>query len=435
MSDDEGGNANAEILPAIAVEQTKAQLGNFLALNPASNIEEVDTPDGKRIAIVNPWGDSSLVISVPTENQEFIDLMNQLRLPERFTAIWHSDTKAFEVIYTAYFLVGDQADVQSRKFVFQHTGKEYSCEFARSSDRLLRIAEYAQLVAESTTGWRNLLSFRAFVRTARADKEANDSRFGVPTSFWVRDVDWNEDEVLDLVHHLNFFMSYYDARSPTILVHFPTSGVRHAPRTRYTLDNFPSHIASLPVDLNLIYLWLASRTGDAARRFLYSYRIIEYVSFSYVERQIRDNLQRLLQAPHALANLAQITEDVILAVQDSSLHDTQKIESVVRDAVSSRLIWRELQINIDVFATRIEFDGGYVQEAITTIGKQETEFGPNDVSAFAKAIREIRNALSHGRAQKTGGVITPTAQNFERLQPWAAVIDMVAGEVMVYRKI
>lgn len=420
MSDDEGGNGNAEILPAIAVEQTKAQLGNFLALNPASNIDEVDAPDGKRIGIVNPWGDSSLVIFVPTENQEFIDLMNQVRLPERFTAIWHSDTKAFEVIYTAYFLLGDQADVQSRQFVFQHAGKEYSCKFARSSDRLLRIAEYAQLVAETTTGWRNLLSFRAFVRKEQAGDEATElakSRFGEPTSFWVYDVDWNEDEVLDLVDHLNFFMTYYDARSPTILVHFPTSGVRHDPRTRYTLDNFPSHIASFPIDPNLIQLWLASRTGDAAHRFLYSYRIIEYASFSYVERQIRDNLQRLLQAPHALANLAQITADVVLAVQDSKLHDTQKIDAVVRDAVLPRLIWRELQTNIDVFATRIEFDGGYVQEAITAIGKQETDFGPNDVSAFATAIRDIRNALSHGRAQKTGGVITPAAQNFERLQP------------------
>ena len=52
---------------------------------------------------------------------------------------------------------------------------------------------------------------------------------------------------------------------------------------------------------------------------------------------------------------------------------------------------------------------------------------------FQRSIREIRNALSHGWDRKQMLFIHPTRHNFERLQPWVALICAAAGEVMLYR--
>lgn len=438
MAEDDKSAAGTDIVPAITVERAKEQLASFLTLNPASRIEEIEVTSNKRVVVVNPWGDPSLIIEIPPGNQKFNDAMNCLHLPEQFTAIWHADSKAFEIIYTAYPLTADQKEVKSRQFSFRHNDKEHMCEFAISSDRLLEIAHYCQPISDSTTQWRNIPPFNLYARrraSGSKETEIPELPLDEPLSFWVRDVDWDDDEVLSLVNHLNFYMIYYDTRSPHIVVHSPPAGVTHKPRTRYILGHFPEHIISRQIDQNLLQLWLASNTGDAARRFLYSYRIIEYASYFHLETEAKTKIRKLLEAPHALDDLASLTEHVIGAVQDTKIHETQKIDAVLRTTLDPKLLWKEMQENIGVFTTSTTFDGGFVQAPITTVGTTDADFGPNEISALGAAIRDIRNALSHGRDQKTIKVITPTARNFERLQPWASLIAVAAGEVIVYRNL
>jgi hypothetical protein len=65
------------------------------------------------------------------------------------------------------------------------------------------------------------------------------------------------------------------------------------------------------------------------------------------------------------------------------------------------------------------FDGGYVQKPIISEAMRYQEYEPNAITSFAKTVRDMRNALSHGRDQKTMLFIHPTTHNFDRLQPWA----------------
>ena len=212
-----------------------------------------------------------------------------------------------------------------------------------------------------------------------------------------------------------------------------TENVAQQPQTRYSAGRFPAQITSREIDDSLLNFWSASRTGDPARRFLYSYRIIEYASFSYLELNCRISVRKLLAARNALDDLVTLAERVMNAVQETKLSDVQKLEALLKETVDPALLWREVARNLAAFTTEVRFDGGFTLSGIARVGWKEEDFAVNGISSFAGAIRNIRNALSHGRDLRTSAVITPTAHNFERLQPWTSLIAVAAAEVMVYR--
>jgi hypothetical protein len=186
------------------------------------------------------------------------------------------------------------------------------------------------------------------------------------------------------------------------------------------------------IDDVLLHFWHASRGGDTARRFLYSYRIVEYVSFSYVESTIRTTIRRLLSAPNALDDIAGIGDKIINAMAETKITDPQKLDAVIKGAVTPGVLWPEIERNIGVFSSETKFDGGFTVGPIAKLGWRIDDFSISGISAFALAVRGIRNALSHGRDQRTTSVITPTPHNFQRLQPWAALMAVAAGEVFLY---
>ena len=85
-----------------------------------------------------------------------------------------------------------------------------------SSERLAVIGSNARAVKNSHTDHRNLIPFFAFNELDPADRLPFE-----PKSFWDKPVKWDEDAVLRLARHLNFYMSYYDTGSPLILIHTP----------------------------------------------------------------------------------------------------------------------------------------------------------------------------------------------------------------------
>lgn len=103
----------------------------------------------------------------------------------------------------------------------------------------------------------------------------------------------------------------------------------------------------------------------------------------------------------------------------------------MKDTVSKTILWKEIENNIDSFKKEITFEGGFVLESLLTSAKIEHL----DLSKFAKHIKDIRNALSHGRDIRTQMVIIPTSRNFGLLQPWVSLMCVVAGEVVLYKGI
>lgn len=406
-------------------------LDPFLTQNPSASLEEHEYVGGKGLAIKKPWGDESLVLNVPDDLRPLADALEKVYLPERFTAIWHRDTKDLEIIWTASKLADSWKEIEGRQFDFIRAGRTYKCEFGESSEQLITIASHFVPITSSATNYRNLISYRMWVEE---QKEENDRAklVGKPRSFWIRAIEWNEDEVLDTVRHLNFYMSYYDHISPQIVVHAPKTEAAMERRSRYIHGAYPSKIDSKQLDDFMLLTWAASQEGDAARKFLYAYRAIEFASFSYLESNIRADVRKILSAPHALDDIRRVSDAVAAALQKSKWDDVAKFTAVVTDIVDPSLIWKEINRNMSAFTTETHFDGGFVLQRLLAPGCREQDLSLNQVARF---LREIRNALAHGKDQKSAAVIAPTTRTFELLTPWAAVASIAAGEIILYRDV
>jgi hypothetical protein len=179
-------------------------------------------------------------------------------------------------------------------------------------------------------------------------------------------------------------------------------------------------------------LWMAARNVDPATRFLYLYRIIEYASYSYLDNQAFAQVKQIMRAAHALHDTARTTEKVVSLIQQAKVDDYQRFSSLIKDCVDPALIWRELSRNQEAFCSSTTFDGGFTIDGF--VKPSWTSQNDLDMQVFANTIRKLRNALFHGKDQGTAGSITPTAHNFQRLQPWASVAAVAAGEIMLNQR-
>jgi hypothetical protein len=385
---------------------------------------------GNTIEVIErPWDDPTVILVVSGKKEE-AEALNSLFLPRRFTAIWHLDSKDIEVIWTAYKLSPDQQEVAGRTFVFTYQKREYKCEFGASSDRLLTLAGMFQPDSNpSDTYFRNLVSFSTFIKADSGD--AIGSSVDTPKSFWIRNVDLSEKEVVPLIERLNFYLSYYDERSPIIRVHGEGAEFAHQ-RTRYPVGAFPANIVSRELDVNLISFWQAARSENEILQFILYYRIIEYAGYHYVDVEAREKILRVLRDPARGHDGTKALSAILKALDGSSGGGDERFVSILERHVDPETVWREVDLNRSTFSKEQKFDGDFQLDAL--IGKKELfpAFETGGMIRFAAALRRIRNVLAHGRDQKTGTVITPSLRNLRMLRPWVAAIAAAAGEIVMY---
>jgi hypothetical protein len=209
MNDENHNFENVGDLPSL--DEATAKLHRFFELNPYSTISELEAGEG--LEIVKPWGDTSLSIIITEDFEATAKTLNSIKLPERFSAIWHEDEKKIEVVWTALKLPNSQKEIDGRSFTFSHMGNEHSCKFGKSSERLLKLAKVIQPVTISDTNHRNMLSLAAFVD----EDEGAGHMLDYPRSFWIDNVSWDEAVIVDTISHLNFYMRYYDGQIVSLL--------------------------------------------------------------------------------------------------------------------------------------------------------------------------------------------------------------------------
>ena len=392
------------------IEDAKAQLRPFIESNPEVDVEDrkVGKKPESQLCITKPWGEDGLVIALPKNIETFAETLNNILLPKRYTAIWHKDTNDFEIIWTAYLLNEEEEEIKNRKFLFSLDSREYKCSFDRSSERLLTLASQAIPIAISHTGHRNLMSFRYYVQWKKDKKNSTSGEvpIGEPYSFWIRNVEWDEDYILRLVRHLNFFLTYYDRESPSILIHTPPDKeVNRQPRYLIN-DTFPNCIDTHEIADDLLQLWEGSYEGDTARRFIYSYRIIEYASHAYIDMEARRKVHLLLAEPHARSDLGVLTNKVVSAALMKNMDDIQKMDNLLRNIVSTESLWREIERHRSTFTSDAVFDGGFTLKKLIDASATYETFKAGGISMFIRHARSIRNNLSHGRDRATQATIT-----------------------------
>jgi hypothetical protein len=401
-------------------------LEEFRKHNPVASIGDISEP-AVAVAILNPWGDDTMALTLTGASAETITALNGVILAERYSGIWHRKTQRLEIAFTAFPLPSTYEDIPNRKFVFRHDKGEYKCGYGPSSEELLLIAaRFVPKGPQGPTAYRSLPSFRNYIHQERPEHHK-------PLSFWIDGLPWDDDKVLEIITHINFYMTYFDAASPAIAVHSPQAeSVTRQPQRRFAFDVFPTEIRSRQIDDSLLKFWEASRTGDPSRRFLYCYQIIENFAMTYIDDKIKKNVKKILAAPMANEFLEASTQKIIEYVSEFKMHDNIKIDTVLRETVDAEVIWQEIALNIDFFSAKCEFEGGLSVDAIAKPGWKAGDFAVSGMTSLSNTLRQIRNALSHAKDQRSMTVITPTRANMEKLQMWVPLASVAAGQLLVY---
>ena len=409
----------------------RAKLQKFITLNPEADVESRE----RETSIVRPWGEEAIEIPLRSDDEELFQALNSIRLPPRFTAIWHEDTRELEVIYT---VVRRDNPLLERRFEFRYKAHCYRCEFGPSSPRLRIVARRARPSGRwSSTDFRNLQPFYRFEHMLEEHPDTDFARNSKPTSFWIRGFDeYNDDHIGDFVRNLNFYMAFFDSHTPTILVHEESS----RPRTidvadSLERDGFPESISGKEIDQHLLILWASARGGDPFLGFIQYYQILEYAGFYHVKDRIRRELERAIAAPDATSHPERVAQQMLDAISADKRHDNDKINSVIEECVDLEGMWRLLDGSLNDFTEDVELDGGFVLPALIGDGASHEEFLQEWNRKFPNALHQIRNALVHARETRQFTTIAPTISNQERLSPWLLPLSLTAARVMLYSRI
>ncbi|TPK68244.1 MULTISPECIES: hypothetical protein [unclassified Mesorhizobium] len=408
------------------------KLKPFLDSNPKSGVKKISLAGEEILAVANPWGDAALIIALDHEPDDIISTLNKLIFPERLSAIFHVESRRLEVLWTAYALSPNTSQVFGREFDFHYNNKVHKCGFKGASDELLALSAVIKPFGSSDNGYRNTLSFINYTLSTHLDVDL-DPRFGKPACFYIDDIEYSEDKIIEFLNCLNFFMSYYDTLTPRVIIHPPQ--IPKAPSevgTRYRYDKFPSVISARPLDPELLQFWGATDTAEPARKFLYAYRIIEHSAFFFVENAPKIAVRKALMMPHALDDISGTADRVLAAVRSSTINEYQRFESVMAKAVDPHVLWKFIEVNVEMFSKTETFDGGFEIGALIAGTQSKDDFMNNGVRNICNSARKIRNALAHGREDKNATVILPTRSNYEKLRPWSNLIVRAAGEIILY---
>jgi hypothetical protein len=100
--------------------------------------------------------------------------------------------------------------------------------------------------------------------------------------------------------------------------------------------------------------------------------------------------------------------------------------------VEHSILWKIVESNLQFFSRKTVFEGGFEVEALASSSWELSDFSVHGMMAVSNTLRQIRNALSHAKDQRSMTVITPTKANYAKLQPWTLLAEAAAGEIMVY---
>ena len=406
-----------QLMAGDALEGTlESALEPFLLSNPEASLGEV--AEGKGI-IEAPWSDRTIELVVSAADGELIESLNSVRLPPRFTALWHKDSGDMEFIWTVARPDNPYLD---RRFEFRFEGINYICEFAEASSQLLALAAAARPAGPGdTTNYRNLLSFHF----------AEELDMGRPSSFWIRGLNWDDTTILELAEHLNFFMSYYDMKSPFIMIH--STETRPRPTT-YIPKVFPDVIVGRRLDPNLLLLWDASKTREPFLSFLYLYQILEYAAFYHLDHEATANIKRLLVSPDALWRIDEVVHRVVDAVAELRTDEAAKLVAVVKLCIEPEQLWPAFVLEQDFFCQNHTFEGGFTLEPLLKEGWTVEDFKTGGFPRVAEYYRKLRNALAHARERRMSDVIQPTDRNAQLLEPWIQPLRTIAAHTILFER-
>ncbi len=325
----------------------------------------------------------------------------------------------------------------SRGFEFILDGKVYNCQFKSSSERLMTLSKYfIPFEEESTSGYRNLWFYNMYVHPKLREHFKLEEDFfknRTPISFFISGFEkFEEEKIVAVSKHINFYMSYYDRKSPTIIFHSAkTEQSDKIKELQLIGTEFPKNISSSQKDPFLLDLYLAAYEAQTRLRFIYYYQILEYAAFHYIDAETKQKIMKIIVSPDIHAYPERYIDSMVEILSGYREQDEDKINKIVDLCCSPEIIWNEISENFSYFTQKQEFDGGFFIEPFVSEEMTLNSFSRMWTPKIPVTLRKIRNALVHARESKLGSVISPSLENDIKLRPWNPIIRRIAEQVLI----
>jgi len=407
-------------------------MDKFLEQFKSINREIVIKEETDNINLENLWNDETFICRY-SNNQDFSAIENTQILSE-FSGIFHKNTGILEFIFT---VLPKGEEIIKRNFKFHFEGNEFEAFFSEPSESIKLLASgFRANDIPSDTNYRNLRVFYDFYKNNQSDGLKKFFEDKEPINFFIKgDFSKIKYDFKKLAKHLNFYMKYFDRRSPHIIVFNPTEEKEEFSLPCHTdSKNFPEIINARkiePVILDLLHV--ATDTTNIRLKYIFYYQILEYCSYYHLNEELKRKLNNVVKNPDVLSNSSHYSRQIIEEFKNyfKSNDDKQKLEKLILDYCEYDNIKIEIKSNSSYFAKDITFDGGFVLSSLIK-NEVEAENPSKDIlKNIVDRIDKIRNVLVHIRESRENKVILPTENNSHQLIPYLYLIRRIAEIIAI----
>lgn len=379
------------------------------------------------IKLHNCWSDASCAFNFKFKKTSEISFLDNIIMHDELVAIYHIKEQMYEFIFAP---LGSEFN---REFNYICEGKEFHLFYSRPSKTFEKLSLNFNL--NDSDG----ITERAFalMRYSKYFQQEKDNKDLYATNFFIKG-NFNTmsfAEQIDFFKQINFLMTYYDRKSPSILI-FNTSEadpskINQPCKMQY--NEFPKILNSKKFDSTLIDLLEAARTSSSIRlKYIFYYQVIEYASFYYIENEIKRRIENVIRTPDILNSNSY--SQIILEIFSDYLKnkpDNQRMSKLLTDFCEYEEIKPEILANAKCFVEDIKFDGGLIIKKLFN-KEEDINNAPNGIiEIIRKNIDTIRNVLVHARESRENTVISPTPTNNIRLMPYLYLLRRIAETIVI----
>lgn len=387
----------------------------------------------EHINIENLWGDSTFMCRF--KKDEDLSSLSDIVLPSELAALYHPSTSTIEYIYTP---LDKDHRLINREFNFYYKGYEFKAEYTAPSEALVLLSNaFREVGLVSATNYRNLTKFRDYYKKDSMPKYVqNYFEKKIPIVFSITgEFDKIECDFVSFSKNLNFYMDYYDRKSPFILIYEQDrDGESYNVPCYNNEQEFPTTLNVRQIDPVLVDLFsVAKLTSNTRLKFLFYFQVLEYCSYYHLTEEFKKKLTNIIKRPDLLVNSSYYGKLITEEFKDNFKlnDDSVKLEKLIIEYVNFEDIKIEIKENSEYFIKDISFDGGFIISGLINDVKDLDNAPKNILRTIKTNIEKIRNVLVHIRESRENKIILPTKRNTNLLLPYLHLVKRIAEKVAI----
>jgi len=227
-------------------------------------------------------------------------------------------------------------------------------------------------------------------------------------------------------------MEFFDTSTPFIIIHQKAEPTEKETQLTFPLDEFPTKINAKHIDDFLLDTIMNARVGSPSQRFLRYYQVLEYITFYFIKSDMQRKLFRIISSPDSLNNPSKLANIVLDVLSEDKASDEQKMVSMFKEILEPSIIWKYIDNNRTLFCEELSFDGGFTTKSLCLEHWKEEDFLSSWIPKLPDALRQMRNALVHGREARMSRVISSSRANEMKMRRYVRLIHLIALQAVAY---